>query len=86
MTDFTKGEQELRDKIRDKCYYNGAGRMAETYADAIIGIPQVKASSDTYEALLTALGAITALDNGKEWLEGVYAEIQQALAKAESTQ
>lgn len=50
--EYTKGEQELRDKIRDACYFNGAGIMAVTYADSIMGIPQVRAIPKLYEALL----------------------------------
>uniref|UniRef100_A0A6M3JK43 Uncharacterized protein n=1 Tax=viral metagenome TaxID=1070528 RepID=A0A6M3JK43_9ZZZZ len=38
--------------------------------------------SDMYEALLTALGTITALDNGKEWVKDTSDIIQKALAKA----
>ena len=45
--------------------------------------PKHKAAPALYEALLTALGTITALDNGKEWLSEIYPVIQKALSKAE---
>ena len=52
--EYTK-EEELRAAIRDVCYYNGAGRIAVTYADVIMEIPQVKAAPDMAEALEAVL-------------------------------
>ena len=49
--EYTKGEQILRDKIRDKVYYNGVGAMSVTYADAIMEIPEIKTLPAMYEAL-----------------------------------
>ncbi|KKM88991.1 hypothetical protein LCGC14_1253300 [marine sediment metagenome] len=72
---YTKGEQKLRDKIRDACAYNGAGVISATYADAVMGIPLVKAAPELYEALI-ALRSITPKTI-------MYSIANDAIAKAE---
>lgn len=81
---YTKGEQKLRDKIRDACAYNGAGVISATYADAVMGIPLVKAAPELYEALI-ALSFQFAVAVEKPYSKDkvVYEQAQQAISKAE---
>jgi len=73
---YTKGELTSLDAMKDKQY---SFIEAEAY---IRGIKDSSAPA-LYEALLTALGTITALDNGKGWLSEIYPVIQKALSEAE---
>lgn len=54
MAEFTKAQKQLQDRIRDILYYNGAGAMSVTYADALMEIPLI-ASSPRMAKLLERL-------------------------------
>ncbi|KKN59267.1 hypothetical protein LCGC14_0543660 [marine sediment metagenome] len=49
--EYTKGEQVVRDKIRDMLALHRAAILSAPYADAVMKIPEIKAASAMYEAL-----------------------------------